>query len=90
VITKEDSRKAVFTSKKVIDSNKAILYVIHDEENEWQFLTSEIVSAEDLIMLTLEQMLDIDKTVQPILSLKKGYEASRRNQDSSWVIVKSK
>lgn len=42
-----------------------------------------------MIIVTLEQIIEKDTTVQQILNLKKGYEASRQNPNANWVIVKS-
>lgn len=89
MVTKEGLKKAVFTLKSVINNEKAILYVVHDEEDEWQFLSNEIVSVEDMIMVTVGQIVKQDETIQQILNLKKGNEAIRQNQNSKWIVTKS-
>jgi hypothetical protein len=78
--------KAVFSTKQVINEGREILFVFHDIEDEWQFLSPDDVSVEDLMIVTLESILNKDYTVNEILNLKPGYKASRKRVGASWEI----
>jgi len=90
VITKEKLDNAVFTLKSIISKHTEILYVIHDDDDEWQFLNGEKASLEDMMMVSLGQIMQLDDTITQILNLDIGYEANRTNLSSEWVIHKSK
>ncbi|MCR8559923.1 hypothetical protein KXD93_19890 [Mucilaginibacter sp. BJC16-A38] len=86
---KQDLNKAVFTLKSIINKAGTILYVVHDNEGEWQFLNGEPVSLQDMMIVSLQQIIDIDNTVLQILDLKMGHTANRKNTISKWEITES-
>jgi len=78
----------VFTLKTIMQGSEPILYVVHDDDDEWQFLSGEESQLQDLMIITLSQLLIRDSTIKFVLDLPLGYEASRVDPISKWVKVK--
>lgn len=80
------TNKAVFTVKAVINNSEPILYVVHDKEGEWQFLTGGDVSMPDMMIVSLEQVIALDPSLGDLSWLPNGTEASRKSMNDDWVI----
>ena len=72
-----DKNTSVFTTKKIVVALETITTVIHDYEGEWQFLGNSDVTMEDLLMVSIKQILEIDDTIEKVLDMKQGQEAYR-------------
>lgn len=60
----------VITTKYVINNNSPIIRVIHEKDGAWQFLgKEENLSESDAFVLSLEEILCLDSTLQDVLSL---------------------
>jgi hypothetical protein len=79
----------VFSSKHIFTYKKDVTYVIHDNEGEWQFLSGEELDSGDLMMVTLEQMINHDESLLDIIGLQRGFEAIRKSKNTSWTIYPS-
>ncbi len=54
----------VMTTKNIVSNKKPILSVWHDaEDGMWQFLDGTDVNEEDAMMISLEEIVNIDDTV---------------------------
>ncbi len=81
---------AVFTTTYVIKKNSPILYVFHFEDGSWQFTSAENdISNKVLMLVSLGEILDKDKSISDVLEIPIGYEATRENKNSPWIILKS-
>ena len=77
--------QAVFTSIQIIEKLLPILYVVHDENEDWQFLSGyEKGLDEEIRIISLGEALQLDKKVNEILWLPAGMEAFRKDVDSEW------
>jgi len=82
---------AVFTTKFVVKDKKEITYVTHDaDDGAWQFFSSDdFDNYEDVAMiLSLDEIINIDRTVLEIADLPLGYFATRQTSKDSWTINK--
>jgi len=79
--------QAVITTKYIIDGNP-ILEVIRDEEGDWQFLGGQEITEEDAVVLSLQEIIDIDNTLMEVLTINKSYSADRYDRKSKWCIQK--
>jgi hypothetical protein len=77
---------AVFTTTHVLRRGQPILYVSHDEEDgAWQFHTgAEQLSADDAMIVSLEEMVEHDPTILELADLPCGWYAERDSVGSSW------
>jgi hypothetical protein len=72
---------AVFTTKQIIEKQKPILFVSHDEEDgAWQFHDGDLTSSEDARIVSLLQIVTIDPSIMDLADLPYGWEASRNSK----------
>lgn len=89
-IIEENKNKSAITTKYVVNNNSIIVSVFYDEDGDWQFLGEEEVSEEDAIVVSIQEMIDIDKSLVNLPDLKEGESAYRKNKESIWLIRKLK
>lgn len=77
--------QAVFTTKFILKDNQPVLRVVCDEDGELQFLGGQDVGMEDMMIVSLQNMLDYDASIQDVFDLKPNMEAKRSRKDEDWV-----
>lgn len=83
----ESLNTAVFTTKSVLEKNAPILYVFHyEEDGAWQFSGEEECSEEDFRVISLEEIINIDKSLLELADLPLGAKAYRKDKNSNWII----
>jgi len=81
----EKRNVAVFTVKQIILEHKPILFVCHDgDDGAWQFLPGEPVEIKDAMIVTLEEMVEFDPTVNDLYDLPMGHHATRQFIGDKW------
>jgi hypothetical protein len=81
-----DLNKVVFSTSYVLKTGSPIIYVVHDQDDDWQFLGPESnVKTEDGVILSLGEMFHFDPTLLEIEDMPCGIEAVRRNVGSEWI-----
>jgi hypothetical protein len=84
----EEKLKEVITTKYVVENNSPIISVFYDEDGDWQFFGDEECSEEDALVISIQQILDIDKTLVNLPDMEKGHKAYRINKKSKWELAK--
>jgi hypothetical protein len=80
-----NSNKAVFTSVQVLENLMPILYVVHDEDDDWQFLSGhEKGDDKDGRIIAFDEVLQIDASLNSILWIPSGIEAYRSDINAEW------
>jgi len=75
----------VMTTKNIVSNKKPILSVWHDaDDGMWQFLDGTDVNEEDAMMISLEEIVNIDDTVNEVSDLQLGWVAWREQKGSDW------
>jgi hypothetical protein len=83
--TFQESKSAITISQRlVVEKKKPILYVYHDTSDQWQFLASEDNQIDEVIFISLEDIISIDNSIKQISDLPKGWRAWRETKDQSW------
>ncbi|MBQ8514164.1 MAG: hypothetical protein IJ496_02065 [Ruminococcus sp.] len=77
---------ACFTCRHVLEDNKPILYVSHDEDGCWQFLCGENHAEDDAIIVSLAKILSIDESMEALAELDYGEYAEAEDETSDWNI----
>jgi len=89
----EDSlNTAVFTTKFVVKDKKEITYITHEtEDGAWQFFSNDNFDdfEEVSMILSLDEIINLDKTVLEIADLPLGYIATRETVKDKWKISKN-
>lgn len=84
---KDTLNTAVFTTNFVVKYKKEITYVTHEiEDGAWQFFSNDkFENYEDVAMIvSLGEIIKIDKTVLDIADLPLGYVATRQSTNDKW------
>lgn len=79
----EEKNLAVYTTKQFLEG-KPVTFVSHDSDGDWQFLTEERASMADMQMVSLEQMVLSDPSLNDIFDLDYGQEAERKAIGEKW------
>jgi hypothetical protein len=79
----------VITQRLVVEKIEPILFVLHDEDGEWQFLANakqeEFVHQVDQIFeITLGNLVALDSSLTQVAKLQKGWKAIRVDNKSPW------
>ena len=81
---------AVFTTKRVASSESWIGYVYHDaEDGAWQFHAPEASDQEEPMIVGLSEIVNLDRSVEILADLPRGYYAWRENRDAAWQKAKT-
>lgn len=83
---REEKNLGVFTTPKWTQEKAPILRVIHDEDGDWQFFTEE-VDYDDGKVVSLEQMVRSDETLNDVFNLEYGESAERAYVGGAWTIA---
>lgn len=87
---KENKNTMVLTTKGIVYNKNDILTVYHDEEDGmWQFLDNDFTEIDNAILISLEEVLEIDYTLNEIYDLKLGWVAWRESRNDKWKVQKS-
>jgi hypothetical protein len=82
----EKRNLAVFVTKQIFKGNKPILYVSHDsEDGDWQFLTEDTITNEEIMIVSLEEVVKQDPTINELFNLARGQFATRDFTGGKWL-----
>ncbi len=68
-----------FTCSHVLNDKEPVLYISHDEDGCWQFLCGRNHTEDEARVISLAEMLEIDKSVAKFADLKRGEYAEDCN-----------
>lgn len=68
-----------------MDDGGPILLVLHEDDGDWQFLSSEEQTADEIVHIHLSHVLDLDPSAQPLKDLPPGWKAWRHSVGDEWV-----
>ena len=75
----------VFTTKNVLKKGYPIIRVIHERDGDWQFLGDECnLQEDDAMLVSLNEIVEFDKTLFDILTLSEGKQALRDRIGGDW------
>jgi hypothetical protein len=80
---REPRNLATFTTKQWLELRKPILRVVHEHDGDWQFLTGDQM-LEDMKIVSLEQLVSRDNTLNELFDLDYGEEAERESIGGRW------
>jgi hypothetical protein len=78
---------AVFTSKEILENNRLIQYVSHDDDDgAWQFHSADGAPEResDARVVSLQRIVTLDPTVAGLADLPCGWCAWRESKDEQW------
>lgn len=76
---------ACLTVHSVADGTEPILLVTRDADDEmWQFLSGDVVIAENAVVVSLEEMVLQDVTLLHLADVGPGWRAWREDRGAPW------
>ena len=78
---------ACFTCRHVLEENRPIRYVSHDEDGYWQFLCGGNHTEEDARVVSLVSVWEMDESVGELAGLDYGESAEAADPADGWVIA---
>ena len=87
-VMKDKLSTCVITTKYVVNLHSTVVRVIHDDEGYWQFLGEETLKDEDAMLISLEEMLQIDESLITIMDMPRNKMALRKGIGSPWSVYR--
>ena len=77
--------------KQVMSKELLITTVYHDlDDDGWQFIPNIETSMDDAMVVSLEEVVQIDSSVLEVAHIKPGFHAWRSDATSKWRISETK
>jgi len=80
----EEKNLGVYTTSDVLDG-KPIKFVYHDQDGDWQFHSEQDPDLTKAKLVSLEELVKIDRSLNEIYYLNYGESAERKNVGDNWV-----
>jgi hypothetical protein len=81
----EPHNVAVITTSGIIKRKYPILYVSHDaDDGSWQFHSGAEINIEEAKVISLSEIIELDKSLLALADLPLGWIAIRISPDSFW------
>jgi hypothetical protein len=81
----DEDELGVYSSTLVMEDGQPIFLVVHDEDDDWQFLASHEEHADECVLLHLSHVLEWDASLRTLESLPRGWRAWRWKVGDEWV-----
>lgn len=85
MILEENMNLAVFCAESILKKEREIDVVFHDEDDDFSFF-NRLELDRRICLLSLEEVVNLDPSVMPVLDIPRGYAAWRESYTSEWVI----
>jgi hypothetical protein len=82
---REDKNLGIITNRHFLEEGNPILYVEHDKEGDWIFLTGDEWLSSDARLVCLEDMVEKDTSLNELFNLNYGESAQRKSLGEKWV-----
>jgi len=80
---------AVIVCCHVLSGEESVMYVSHDmDDGMWQFLCNKSHTTDDAKIASLQEVLDLDNSINALGHMKCGYFATRNSGNDHWNIRK--
>lgn len=76
----------VATQRLVIEKKNPVLFIFHDKDGDWQFLANEKARVDQVVELSLSDIVALDSSIIQVGQLKRGWKACRTDSKSPWNI----
>ncbi|MEC5126759.1 hypothetical protein VSU19_08365 [Verrucomicrobiales bacterium BCK34] len=77
---------ATVTTKFVIENNRPVTFVSHDEDDHgWQFHSDDEATMDDAMLVSLESIVALDRSLLDVADLQPGWIASRSSANAEWI-----
>ena len=83
---KETPQTACITCSHILEEDKPILHITHDDDGYWQFLCVRDHESDSARLVALGEVYKLDNTIGKVSNLGFNMSANRSAKDNEWVI----
>jgi hypothetical protein len=81
----EPHNVAILTTSGITERKYPILYVSHDaDDGSWQFHSGTDINIEEAKVISLSEIVNLDKSILELVDLPLGWIAVRSSKNSCW------
>lgn len=84
----EPNDTACISCVHVTNKNTPILYVSHDQDGIWQFLCGGTHTVQDAQVVSLENIVTLDSSINQLSDMSIGVSAERKTVTGKWIYYK--
>lgn len=82
---KEEENTACIVCEHILNKERPILFVAHDEDGGWQFMCgADDHTEKDVKVISLKQATDIDQSINELFEMPINVGAERESIDDKW------
>ena len=85
--SQDDFWKPVVTTRQIMEGSDSIVCVNLDMEGDWEALGNNDFSDDDLDVLSVEDMPQLDPSLNLLPDMERGQSAIRNDKDAPWELV---
>lgn len=83
-LTDENKRKPIITLHRIMEGSSFITQVFYDEDGDWQFFDSEIISETDYMVVGVNQIISVDNSLLFLPDMNLGEKVQRTSKSGGW------
>jgi hypothetical protein len=83
----ENLKTAVLADANVVNSNSLITRINHHEDGLWEFFGKKKVNEGEIMVVSLEQIIQRDPSILEMADLPLNFTAFRESNDTPWIIA---
>lgn len=76
--------EVVITCIHILEQNKSVFCLSHDEDGIWQALCGDVHKTDEARIISLKELIRIDKTIESVINMPKGYYTIRNSELDCW------
>jgi hypothetical protein len=87
-LKEEQKNKSVLTTSYVLTNGSPVIFVLYDEDGDWQLFGEEdVTDDEDAYLVSVDEILEMEPALRKLPDLQPGQAATREKDSTRWFIV---
>ncbi|MDR2954476.1 MAG: hypothetical protein LBV43_05300 [Prevotella sp.] len=87
-LKEEPKLKPVLTTSHVLTKDSPVIFVLYDEDGDWQlFGEEELAEEEDAYTVSVEEMLEMEPALRKLPDMQPGQAVVREKGSTRWFFV---
>lgn len=87
-LKEEQKNKSVLTTSYVLTNGSPVIFVLYDEDGDWQLFGEEdVTDDEDAYLVSVDEILEMEPALRKLPDLQPGQAATREKDNTRWFIV---
>ncbi|MBF0649821.1 hypothetical protein IR083_13400 [Dysgonomonas sp. GY75] len=87
-LKEEQKNKSVLTTSYVLTNGSPVIFVLYDEDGDWQLFGEEdVTDDEDAYLVSVDEILEMEPALRKLPDLQPGQAATREKDSIRWFII---